>query len=161
MNIWKSNIWKKDIELCTHIRRNSLRLRFEKDINLEVRRACTQFARWLRREFYFPIRVTIYFKNNPIIIARDGQHVSATFLRPSSKDDEPYIKIATGDYQELFIKWGKDNALAAILGTISHELTHYFQWLNNINLTEIGEERQAINYGYKIVYEYSQTREHP
>ena len=56
---------------------------------------------------------------------------------------------------------GKDNALAAILLTISHELTHYFQWINNLSLTSKGRERQATNYSRYIVEEYSEMREHP
>jgi len=54
-----------------------------------------------------------------------------------------------------------DNALAAVLGSIAHELTHYYQWINDIELTEIGFERQASHYRDRIISEYSQTREHP
>ena len=58
-------------------------------------------------------------------------------------------------------KNGQDNALAAILGSIIHELTHYFQWVNDLQLTEIGIERQAKNYVKIILSEYAETREHP
>ena len=58
-------------------------------------------------------------------------------------------------------KWGKDSALTAILSTIAHELTHYFQWINALKLTPIGQERQATNYARYILDEYAETREHP
>ncbi|EOO25981.1 hypothetical protein ICM_00435 [Bacillus cereus BAG1X2-3] len=45
--------------------------------------------------------------------------------------------------------------------TIAHELTHYFQWINDIKLTRIGYERQATTYSGYIIDEYKETREHP
>ena len=58
---------------------------------------------------------------------------------------EPYIRVAAGDYLDLCDKWGKDSALTAILLTIGHELTHYFQWINALELTPIGwSVRQQI-----------------
>ncbi|MCE0554415.1 hypothetical protein LQK80_24240 [Bacillus thuringiensis] len=45
--------------------------------------------------------------------------------------------------------------------TIAHELTHYFQWINDIRLTRIGYERQATAYSGYIIDEYKETREHP
>lgn len=95
------------------------------------------------------------------IKAKNGELVSATFFGPFDKMTEPYIRVATGDYEEMLIQKGKDDALAAILGSIAHELTHYFQWINDIQLTEIGEERQAKAYAGFILDEYKETREHP
>ena len=77
----------------------------------------------------------------------DGDLVYGTFW--SMEDDytvEPYIRVAAGDYLDLCEKWGKDSALTAILLTIGHELTHYFQWINALELTPIGMERQATKY---------------
>ncbi|MBR5139800.1 MAG: hypothetical protein IKV16_01975, partial [Clostridia bacterium] len=82
-------------------------------------------------------------------------------FRPADRNREPYIKIATGDYAQLLEKRGKDNALAAMLYTLFYELTHYFQWLNDLDLTLIGEERQATNYSQIIMFAYSETRDHP
>lgn len=58
-------------------------------------------------------------------------------------------------------KRGKDNALVSYLHSIAHELTHYFQWLNGIELTPIGTERQAVRYAGLILDKYAETREHP
>ena len=78
-----------------------------------------------------------------------------------NKEDVLALGIAAGDYDDLCRKWGRDNALAAILNTIAHELTHYFQWINSLQLTPIGEERQAARYAGYILDEYAETREHP
>lgn len=91
----------------------------------------------------------------------DGDKVYGTFFEPDDFLVEPYIRIATGDYQEMQRKYGKDNALASILQTIAHELTHYFQWINQIENTSVGAERQATRYSRLILDEYAKTREHP
>ena len=161
MHIWTLTNWEKYYNLPDKDHRDGLRLRFDKGVNGEVKRACIEFCKWLRRAYYFPIRVPVYIKSSRKIKALDGEYVSATFFEPDYRYDEPYIRISTGDYEELLGKCGKDNALAPILRSISHELTHYYQWINDIKLTEIGEERQAKSYADFIVDEYAETREHP
>lgn len=161
MHIWTLNNWVKDYSSENDNHRYGLRLRFDEDVDVEVKRACKEFCIWLRKEYYFPQRVVIYFKSSKVIKTKAGEMVSATFFEPFDKNVEPYIRISTGDYQDLLIRRGKDNALAAILCSIAHELTHYFQWINDIKLTEVGAERQATRYANLVVDEYSQTREHP
>ncbi len=63
----------------------------------------------------FPIRIPIYLKDTEAIRTMDGELVSATFFQPDKRTDEPYIRVATGDYSEMLSCRGKDNALAAIL----------------------------------------------
>lgn len=161
MRLWRSTRWKITLETLEQTTRKGLRFRFDNNVDQEVRRSCILFGHWLRSEFYFPIRVTVYFKSKLTIRAMDGEEVSAIFFEPFSKSDEPYIRIATGDYYELSEKWGKDNALGAILGSLGHELTHYFQWLNDVNSTDLNRERQADRYRQKILNMYSQIQEHP
>lgn len=161
-HIWTIENWKENIQLTRENHRTGLRLRFDKDIDNEVRRSCKEFAVFLRKEYFFPIRVVVYIKNSPQIVAMDGDKVAGTFWR--IEDDytvEPYIRVAAGDYMDLCNKWGKDSALTAILITIAHELTHYFQWINALHLTLIGQERQATKYARYILDDYAETREHP
>jgi hypothetical protein len=117
---------------------------------------------FLRKEYFFPLRVVAYIKNKKKIRAMDGDLVYGTFW--SMEDDytvEPYIRVAAGDYLDLCDRWGKDSALTAILLTIGHELTHYFQWINALELTPIGMERQATKYARYVLDDYAETREHP
>lgn len=138
--------------------REGLRIRCDKEVHPEVRRACLKFAKWLRNEFEFPIRVVVYLKKDYQIKNRFSKElVSATFFAPFDKCVEPYIRVATGDYLELLEKSGKDNALAAILGSVAHELGHYYQWVDDLELDEKGAEN---NKDYMIDL-YAQTREHP
>lgn len=161
-HVWTLEKWKKNMSLIKENHRRGLRLKFDKDVDVEVRRACKEFAVFLRKEYFFPIRVVVYIKNKSKIIAMDGDKVYGTFW--CMEDDytvEPHIRVAAGDYKDLCIKWGKDSALTAILLTIAHELTHYYQWINSLRLTPIGQERQATKYARYILDEYAETREHP
>ncbi len=160
MHIWTLNQWQQFLD-NSDSRRIGLRFRYESSVDAEVKNACKCFAKWLRSEYYFPLRIVVYMKGEAYIKARDGEHVAGTFFEPFDYSVEPYIRIATGDYDELKNARGRDNALASIFISIAHELTHYYQWINNLQLTDIGRERQATRYAYFIVEEYSLTREHP
>ena len=161
-HIWTIEDWEKNIDLTKEGHRTGLRMRFDKEVDSEVRRACKEFDAFLRKEYFFPLRVVIYVKKHYRIIALDGDRVCGTFR--STYDDytvEPYILLAAGDYNDLCKKRGKDNALAAILFAMAHELTHYFQWINSLKLTPIGQERQATKYAGYLLDEYAETRDHP
>lgn len=159
MNIWTIDKWKD--YYSEHPHRSGLRVRYEKSVDPEVKRAIRECVCWLRSEYVFPKRVQLYVKSARRIRAKNREMVCGTFFRPADRNEEPYIRIATGDYAELLEKRGKDNALAAILYTLIHELTHYFQWLNDLDLTLIDEERQATNYSESIMDDYAKTRDHP
>ena len=159
MNIWITERWQAYYKDGVH--RKGLRVICEPNVNPEVNRACKEFVAWLRKQYLFPKRVRLYIKASIRIKSIYGDRVCGTFFRPSDRDCEPYIRIATGDYEDLLKECGMDEALAAILWTIAHELTHYFQWLNDIQLTLIGEERQATIYANQILKDYAEIRDHP
>ena len=159
MNIWKSTKWKSYYKNADQ--RQGIRIRYEKGVDPEVKRAIGDFINWLRSEYVFPKRVNLYVKAERRIRATNGEFVCGTFFRPADRNKEPYIRVATGDYYELLSECGKDNALARILSSIASVFTYYFQWLNDIELTFIGEDRQASFYAKKIMYDYSETRDHP
>lgn len=104
----------------------------------EVRSALNRYARWLRKSHTFPMRVPVYLFPSSTITTQDGTRVTASFFAPSARDVEPYIRIATGDYPELKRMRGRDDALAAFIMSFSHEIVHYYQWLENGNVTERG-----------------------
>lgn len=156
MHIWTITKWNARYD--KYNTRAGLRLRCDKDVDVEVKKACKDFCRWLRSEYYFPIRVPIYLKSSYRIHSIDGEYVYGTFFEPYDKLVEPYVRIATGDFHMLLEKWGYDNAINTILQCIAHELTHYFQWINDLKLTEIGRERQASQYSRFIIDEYLEVR---
>ena len=84
-HIWTLDNWEKNIDLTREGHRSGLRLRFDKGTDDEVRRACKEFAVFLRKEYFFPLRVTVYVKNAVRLTAMDGEKVTGTFW--SREDD--------------------------------------------------------------------------
>lgn len=71
-HIWTIENWKQNIDLMEEGHRTGFRLRFDSGIDPEVRRACKEFAAFLRKEYFFPLRVVAYIKNKKKIRAMDG-----------------------------------------------------------------------------------------
>lgn len=99
MHVWTLTRWMK-IYPQDGVIRTGLRLRFDKDVHIEVRRACLAFCRWVRTEYRFPIRLPVYIKSARQIKAMDGELVSATVFLPNNRFVEPFIRVSTGDYEE-------------------------------------------------------------
>ncbi len=136
--------------------RTGLRLRCD-HIDPEVRSAILEFAKWLRSQINFPIRVVAYIKLSQHIRNNSGELVSATFFAPYDKTVEPYIRVAAGDYCDLKKERGRDNALAAILHSLAHEIAHYEQWIKDANLNCGSATKRASS----LIDRYAETREHP
>lgn len=155
MHIWYLDNWENKFDLSGEGFRRGLRLRFDAEVDEQVRGFCVKFAKWLQREFFFPVRVSLYVKSDYRIKARDGDRVVGLFVWPLDNTSEPRVRIAAGDYEELKQRRGEKEAMWSILGTIAHELTHYFQYINDISLTKIGLERQATMYSDYILIAYN------
>ena len=52
-HIWTIENWEKNINLHEQGHRTSLRIRFDKDIDSEVRKSCKEFVSFLRKEYFF------------------------------------------------------------------------------------------------------------
>lgn len=153
-HLWTKTDWKKYINTNTPYYRDGLRFRFEKGIDPELRQFCLDFGKWLRKSYYFPLRVPVYFKASEFIVAKDKDLVYGTFWEPTERCWEPYIRVSTGDYCSNAMKKGKFNASAYIIVTVAHELTHYFQWINGLEQSLQVEEWQASYYANRIVCQY-------
>lgn len=125
--------------------------------NAEVRGAIIRFARWLRGQYNFPMRVPVYLRPEPVLISMYGTKCSASFFAPWNRKEEPYIRIATGDYPQLKRQVGRDNALAGYLGSLAHEVIHYQQWIESNQTSEKGVARRAD----RIVDRYSRVVARP
>lgn len=123
----------------------------------EVKDALIRFAKWLRNNYEFPIKVPVYLRPERQLITIHGERCSATFFAPWDKTVEPYIRIATGDYEDNKKQRGRDNALAGYLASLAHEIIHYQQWIKNNDLSERGVAVKASN----IVDKYALTVDHP
>jgi len=122
-----------------------------------VRRALIRYARWLRANFSFPVRVPVYLLPGPTLVTVHGERCSASFFAPDSALDEPYIRVATGDYSELRRRRGRDSALAAFIVSLSHEVLHYQQWLRAGKTSERGVSAAAT----AMLRRYEREVDHP
>lgn len=154
MNPWTQNDWRKYFGEKINVR-SGIYLRIEKTVNSDVRGSLIKFVRWLRDFYEFPIRLPIYVKSTEYIRTKDGDLVVGSFFEPEDYFIEPFIRISTGDYADLLGSLGKDNALASIIYTLSHEITHYYQWINRIDMSISDREKQADFYGDFILEKYS------
>jgi len=157
-HIWYCNDWEKYIKSDDVMLKKGLRLHINSDVDSAVRLFISDFAKWLRKEFEFPLRVNVYVKASYRIKAKDGDMVVGTCWRPDDYSSYPYIRLATGDYNELVEERGEEGAMWAILASFSHELTHYYQHINNLQLTLVGEERQAQAYANRILDAYDLSK---
>lgn len=155
-HIWTIENWVDVLDYDNKTYRTGLRLVFDNGVDPILRNACKTFSAWLRKEYFFPVRVPIYFKNKLKLRCQDGDLTYGTFLEPSSYDIEPYIRVAVGDFPKLCSEWGDDEATYYVYNLMAHELTHYFQWINGLKLTPIGRERQATAYAQYITDEYAE-----
>lgn len=159
-NTWNCSRWKDPD--APVFEKKGLHFFIKKGVDPEVRRAILEFAGWLRTNYIFPARVNVYVFSDYYIRASNGEMVYATCMRPGDDGKYPYIRMSTGDYEDLVKKRGTDDALAAMLYCAAKMLTHYFQWLNDMDyLTERQEEQQANRCARKILDDYAQTRDHP
>ena len=122
-----------------------------------MRRALVRYLKWLRERYEFPMRVPVYLSPKRRIITVHGEEASASFFAPWDRREEPYIRLATGDYRELSRELGRDDALAEFVCSLSHEVLHYQQWIAGEPLTERGIPRRAV----RMLRAYAATRAHP
>ena len=79
------------------------------------------------------------------------------YFAPWDRCEEPYIRIATGDYPAERRSRGRDNALASFLASMAHEVIHYRQWVETGDVWERGVVVRASN----LVDKYALTVDRP
>src|SRR5260221_5916078 len=90
-------------------RRAGLHVRTQRG-HRDTRGPILRFAKWLRRQCEFPSRVPVYLLPGPTFTI-DGEEAVASFFAPRNRKEEPYIRLATGDYPSLNAELGRDTAL--------------------------------------------------
>ncbi|MFA5260043.1 MAG: hypothetical protein WC450_02315 [Candidatus Omnitrophota bacterium] len=128
--------------------RTGIRIKGERG-NKEVRNAVILFAKWLRKNYEFPVRVPVYLLPSATFTTMDGEEVVASF-RWFGKHDEPHIRLATGDYLDLCKKFGKEGAIESILLSFARQIVRYQNWCKTGKCTDHGVKSKS----YKMVDEY-------
>ena len=126
--------------------KSNLALHFASDIDPKTKKCICSFVRYLRKEFYFPIRCNVYFCNQEKFRSSSGGYCYGIFFSYDESNKRPYPQIYIPTKQ----------CLRQIYSSLCHELTHYFQWyfFDDKNKTDRSLEIQASKYASRIVQDY-------
>jgi len=98
--------------------KTSLSLRFASAIDSDTKKRICMFVRYLRNEFYFPIRCNVYFYNNERFHSPTGGYCYGLFYSNDDCSRQIYPQIYIPAKMELY----------SVYSSLCHELTHYYQW---------------------------------
>ncbi|MCI8589340.1 MAG: hypothetical protein HFE77_01285 [Clostridiales bacterium] len=141
-DLWKVNAQQNE----------GIYLRFSKGVNKELRSAILDFVKWVRQTYIFPVKVIAYIKASQFIInGQTKEQVVASIFLPFDQEVSPYIRLATGDYEELIEELDVFSAKCATLASLAHEITHYYQWIKDLPLDETQADRLARKKVYKYI----------
>ena len=118
----------------------------------ELKKDIRKFVKYLRNEFYFPVKCDIYFQEREYYTDSKKLY-NGVFCGGDEKiKGYPEIYIAAKMPEGCEYADGRNEVLI----TLAHELTHYFQWylLEDEKRTHKGMEIQASKYAKRIVSEY-------
>lgn len=129
--------------------RKGLRIRGRRG-NPAVRSAVLRFAKWLRLHYDFPMRVPVYLLPGEHFTTIEGKKSVASFFYPHDRTEEPYIRLATGDYNKLRKQYGRDDALAMTLESMARQVIRYQDWVfkGKLNDKTRGERAKRIMNAY-------------
>lgn len=150
--LWSTDRYSPEL-LHRTVRKGGLELRFGRRVHPFVRREITTYCRWLRANYRFPVQAKVYIPSALKILSRTGDLCWGTCLIPDDPDDSAYIHVA-GGFRQSLSEEERRSFLYATLGTLTHELSHYFQYINRVDLTERGMECQATRYAHQVLDEY-------
>lgn len=139
--------------------KTGLYLHISKDVPSDLRNIFIRFARWIRKNFDFPIKVNAYIQNTKNIYTKDTHEpVSANIYLPYDLQKSPHIKIAVGDFYDLIKEKGEFSAICAELCSLAHEIIHYQQWQNGNDMDSSTAKRaneiQAKRKSTKLIQDY-------
>ena len=123
----------------------NISLHFASAIDDSTKKHICNFVRYLRKEFFFPIRCNIYFCNQKKFHSSKGGYCYGIFY--SNEESKGRI------YPQIYIPANMD--LYSVYHSLSHELTHYFQWyFLEENRSDRSLEVQASKYATRILEDY-------
>ena len=133
----------------------SLKVSISPSVKKMIKKEIKLYLIWLRENYNFPLDLKILISPDEFIVTMiSREKVSATFFAPFDKKETGIIKVATGDFNGLLKENGKINALNMTLNSISHELQHYYQWVEDLEF----DEEEAEDGAFELTIEYLQSK---
>ena len=132
----------------------SIVLKFAKSLNKETVEQITAFIKYLKKLYFFPIKVNIKFSDlERYKDPQDGHIFYAIFF--NNEDEKPRR------YPEIYIaaKIGKHNQIEDIYFSIAHMLTCYYQWFfKQKDRSHRSLEIEANRWAEYICYSYLESK---
>ena len=127
--------------------KSNLSLHFAHGIDPEVKKSICGFIRYLRKEFFFPIRCNVYFCDREKFRSAKGGYCYGIFFSNDQSNGRTYPQIYVPAKIELY----------SVCHSLCHELTHYFQWYFFLDREKDCRslEIQASRYANRIVEDYA------
>lgn len=132
---------------------SGLFLRFDDCVHEYIRDWLCEYARWLRKRFVFPVRVYVYCKYGVKVPCRYSPPAYGVILLPDSRSQYPNIRIACSKYARGEpVTDALDDETGFVMYTFTHEIMHYFQYINGqTGKSDRSLDWQASYYAKKIL----------
>ena len=153
MNLWQTFEIKRNPTFSN----NGISFRFDNGIEDNLKKLYISFAKWLRNTYVFPVHMNIYIKNCEKVRLMSGAMVYGSFKWFEEKP--PYIRIPSKIEKYLLEEYSREEIYEQILSSLVHELTHYYQWILDLEQSNSTSERQANYYRYRIIEKYYKDME--
>ena len=153
MDLFFSNNWQNHYDKS--ITKSGLHLHFEKDIHPYIRTSLIYCASWLRTMYPFPVMLNVYCKRVHKVRCRDHSLAFGVIFQPYDRSYYPSVRLACDDYDpqiEADDEIIKESDL--ILFSFIHEIIHYYQYIQAVDMSEKGKERQATLRAKKLTNTY-------
>ena len=126
--------------------KKGLSVSFASSLPAETRFEIQHFLRYLRRDFYFPVKCSVYFTDHDRYISKTAGFCYGIFF---PNDGEERAK-----YPQIFVPARMD--LHNIRHSLCYELTRYFQWYFKIDEQKTGRSlsAQAGYYAKRVIEDY-------
>ena len=108
----------------------------------ESREPIKKFTKWLRKNYDFPVELSVNLLPGESFSTKDGDQVVGSF-RWFDDNQKPYIRLATGDYLDLCDKLGKEKATYSILETYARQFIRYQNWCKTGKCTDNGVKAKS------------------
>lgn len=146
MNLWENFERKRKTET------QGLSLHFQEGIDPTLRAKYISFVKWLRLKYVFPIHLNVYIINAEKIQLKNGRWAYGGFRWYEKRT--PMIRIASAIELDLLNEYTLEEIYEQILSSFVHELTHYYQWILDLEQSNATSERQANYFRYRIIEQY-------
>ena len=137
--------------VCT-LDNKGISLIFEKGIEADLKKEYILLVKWLRTNYVFPVHINVYISNSEKVKLLSGTLAYGSFRWFPKRN--PRIKIPSLINYKNYEGFTKGEIYDNVLSSLIHELTHYYQWIKNLEQTDYASERQADYYRYTILDKY-------